>query len=520
MLIGSLIRIMAFVRKELFGALRQPRLVLSLVLGPFLILALFGLGYNGSSKYATVLVVPDRQGVSTNVADYKEVIQQTFNLVGVTDNENQARAQLDNNEIDVMIVVPGNALDEIYNGREAKFPVYYRNLSPLQANYIEYTSYVYASEFDKVILRQALSASKPQTAQLQAFTKQMNASTDLLDKDMQTGNIPDAKAQVQSLKTVAQAANASVDSLILPGNGTTNSADQKLLGAQVSNNIVQSGVGGVRTDLTNINTKLDALDAGFNRLDANSSQQRANLDSLRQSNSSLTDKATKIANIPPAVLVAPVLSEAKNLVSTQTSYTNFYSPAVIILLLQHIAITLSSLSNVRDRLIGAIEIFRVAPISPFQILTGKFISYMILLLGIGALLLVLITQAMGVPFNNLTGNWPLALAVGATTVYASIGLGFIVAGLSKTESQAVQLAMIMLLASIFFTGFVVPLNSFSNFVHYVSYAIPMTFGAESLQNVMLDNRPLDLFYLLMPLAIGTLYIIIGRFLYRRQFNVG
>ena len=41
----SLIRISAFLRKEIVEILRQPRLVLTLILGPFLILLLFGLGY-------------------------------------------------------------------------------------------------------------------------------------------------------------------------------------------------------------------------------------------------------------------------------------------------------------------------------------------------------------------------------------------------------------------------------------------------------------------------------------------
>lgn len=541
-LLRPLIRIMAFVRKELFGALRQPRLILSLVLGPFLILALFGVGYSGNSTYKTALVVPNRPGITTNTADYKGIIQAPFNLVQVTQNENGARDELNQGQIDVVIVVPSNALDEIYNGNFAKFPVYYRNLNPLQANYIEYSTYVYASEFDKVILRQALTASKPSTTEFKTLSQQLNTSTTRLDQDMQSGNIADAKLQVQTMKATVQLSRDALGSLILPGNGgcdansqpataTPTAAnnqnlgsgtcqDQKLLGGQVSNAIMQSGVAATTNDLDNINTKLNALDDGFNRLDANSAQQRANLASIRQSNSDLTQRADKIANIPPAVLVEPVLSDAKNLADTSPSYTNFYSPAVVILLLQHIAITLGSLSNVRDRLIGAIEIFRVAPIGPSQILTGKFISFMILLLAIGALLIALVTKGLGVPFINFNANWPLALGVMAATIYASIGLGFMIAGLSKTESQAVQLAMILLLASIFFSGFVVPLNQFAGYVRFIGYALPMTFGAASLQNVMLDNNQLDLFYLLMPLAIGTLYLIVGRFLYRRQFNIG
>ena len=55
----GIIRLLAFLGKELAEIRRQPRLILSLVLGPFLILALFGLGYSGEQpKLKTILVVP------------------------------------------------------------------------------------------------------------------------------------------------------------------------------------------------------------------------------------------------------------------------------------------------------------------------------------------------------------------------------------------------------------------------------------------------------------------------------
>jgi ABC-2 type transport system permease protein len=41
---GFLIRISAFLRKELFEVSRQPRLLATLVGGPFLILLIFGAG--------------------------------------------------------------------------------------------------------------------------------------------------------------------------------------------------------------------------------------------------------------------------------------------------------------------------------------------------------------------------------------------------------------------------------------------------------------------------------------------
>ncbi len=518
-LVQGLIRVLAFVRKELFGVLRQPRLIISLVLGPFIIMALFGLGYQGSLKYNTILVIPNREGISTNPADYQEFSKQAFKLNTISKNENDALARLDRKEADVVIVVPDSALDDIYNGQSARFPTYYRDLNPVQANFIEYSSYVYASELDKVILRETLTANKPSSAQFQQLTTQTNTATGSLDKAMQQGNLVEAKVQVQTLLVLNLATRRSLDTIILPGNGPDQPTQQKLLSSKVTGGIFQSALGQMRNDLTNSDAKLKALDDGFNRGDVNSPQQRANLDGVRQSNASLAQKVDRVANIPPAVMVEPIRAEAKNQTSTRPTYINFYGPAVVILLLQHLAVTLVALSNVRDRLIGVLEILRVAPIGPAQVFTGKFFSFGLLLITLGALLVGLITLALGVPFVNFEARWLIGLAVLAVTIYASIGLGFLISGISRTESQAVQWSMLLLLASIFFTGFIVPISQFTPLIQYVGYALPMTFGAVGLQNVMLDTLTLDPTLLLIPLVLGTFYLIIGLLLYRRQFNI-
>jgi ABC-2 type transport system permease protein len=510
----------SFIRKELFGAIRQPRLILSMVMGPFVILALFGLGYFGPGHYSTILVVPDVPGISTNINDYGDVVKQTFQLVKVSKDVDQARQALKNGDAEVVIVVPDNALDTIYNGESAKFPVYYRTLSPVDASYIEYSTYIYATEFDKVILRQALASSKPQRNQIQESSQQIDQSTNSLDQAMQRGDMLEARVQVKAMKAVVQVSRRGLDSLVVPGKGDATSPQQKLLAGRLFNAVAASGLNEMEADLDNIDAQLTALDAGFDRGDLNSSTQREHLASLRQSNTSLGNRSAKLAAIPAAVLVEPVLSAASNEVKTEVNYINFYGPAVVILLLQHIAVTLAALSNVRDRQLGALEIFRVAPISPIQVLTGKFISFALLLLSLGVILIALVTLLLGVPFVSIGTRWLPALGMLLVTIYASVGLGFVVAGLSRTESQAVQFSMLLLLGSIFFTGFILPLNQFADYIRYVSYILPITYGSTGLQNTMLDTQPLNLAYLLLPFALGTFFLFIGQLLYRRQINLG
>src|SRR3982750_3378155 len=79
------IRVGAFISKEVNEIRRQPRLILSLILGPFLILLLFGLGYQGqSSKLNAIVVIPPTGGYSNQTADYQKLIGSQINISSVT----------------------------------------------------------------------------------------------------------------------------------------------------------------------------------------------------------------------------------------------------------------------------------------------------------------------------------------------------------------------------------------------------------------------------------------------------
>jgi len=69
-------------------------------------------------------------------------------------------------------------------------------------------------------------------------------------------------------------------------------------------------------------------------------------------------------------------------------------------------------------------------------------------------------------------------------VLASLGLGMLIALISDSERQTVQLSLLVLLASIFFSGFVLPLAEFSPPVQALARVIPVTNGIELIQDVM------------------------------------
>jgi ABC-2 type transport system permease protein len=67
---------------------------------------------------------------------------------------------------------------------------------------------------------------------------------------------------------------------------------------------------------------------------------------------------------------------------------------------------------------------------------------------------------------------------------ASLGIGFVISTLVTSDTQAVNVAMIMLLLSIFFSGFFIDLFRLAPAVQIVSRLLPITYAIEGLRSVM------------------------------------
>ena len=224
--------------------------------------------------------------------------------------------------------------------------------------------------------------------------------------------------------------------------------------------------------------------AGF--LAANLSS-AVNREIIRQAAAEGQDLATTAdgpgaTEIPPEVIAAPTRAEVVNIAPSAPSVMAFYGPAVLALILQHLAAGLVALSLVRERTSGMIELFRVAPVGASELLAGKVVSYGLIGGGIAAMTVALLVNVLHVP---ILGEPSAVAGVIALLVAASLGLGLLIAVVSDSERQAVQLSLLLLLASVFFSGFVVAIAEFAPPVRVLAYGLPVTHGIRLISDLML-----------------------------------
>ena len=224
----------------------------------------------------------------------------------------------------------------------------------------------------------------------------------------------------------------------------------------------------------------------------------------------------EVATLDPAVLVRPFEAATSNIAPVAIEPVDYFAPSAIALLLQHLALTFAALSFVRDRELGLLELLRVGPLSSVEILVGKTVAYLAVGLAVGASLLAAAVVVLDVPLQGEV-LWLAAVVVGV--LLASLSLGMILSMISGSETQAVQYAMLSLLAGMFFSGFFLDVSQLATPYRYISYVLPVTYGINAFRDVMLrgaEPATADL------VGLGVLVVVYGSLavlLLRRRLRV-
>ena len=386
---ASLIRIFSFTGKELRETMRRPGIVASLVLGPFLVMLLFGLGYRGArDAFDTEIVLPEGSRLPSDPEYYADLAPGRISVVEISGDADAARERLLAQQIDLLIVAPANAEAELRAGNPTTIRIEWNMIDPVDDSLAQLATQILVSSLNAQIIEQAAAAGV-------AFA-------------------------------------------------------EGELGPEVS--------------------------------------------------------------VDPGMIARPTRAETDNVAPTQPGVISFFGPAVFALVIQHLAVTLTALSIVRERLSGQLDRFRVAPLSSTELLLGKYVAFAVLSLIVTAIVGVLLVVALNVP---LLGGWPMFAGIVLLLTFASLGVGLLISLVADSERAAVQLSMLVLLASVFFSGFILPVEDFVEWMQYVSYALPVTHGIATLQELMLRGVVRDSWMLATLAGIGAV-LYLGSFLRLRR----
>lgn len=495
-----IVRTGAFVRKEIMQIVRQPGLMLTLVLGPFLILLAFGAGLREQDPAVkTIFVVPADSRLASEVEQFAEAQSERLTVVGVQQDEQDALNRLRRGDVQMVLVFPDDAEQTIRDGRQAQVNVYHEQLDPLETQAIELFTRTGVDEINKQVLREMVRRGQEESSDVQPRLEAARTSVAVLQRS-EGDATPSSDQELQAAQgDLAALALALGPSLAVLGG-------------------VENTLGpGETAALVDAYTSFNEGSTRLNEAEDPSTVDQQQLSQLATDLETLDAELRTFQSLRPDVIVSPFEGSAQRLVQAQVQLVDFYAPAVLALLVQHMVVTFVGLSIVRERELGTNELFRAAPISTTEILAGKYIAFTLLGAVIAAALVAALIFALGVP---MLGSWSVVVVSILLLLLASIGLGFLLSLLADTDTQAVQYVMLVLLASIFFSGFLLSLERFHTGLAWAAQLLPVTSGVMLLRDEMLRGQLIQPLGLPLLTVLAVVLFLASWHLYRRRLYRG
>jgi ABC-2 type transport system permease protein len=396
------VQIGGFLRKETASVLRQPRLLLVLVAGPFLIMLLFAVGYDEQqSVLRTAFVGPTGSIYEESIEQFADDLQQYVINAGYSDDLVAAQRQLRDGDIDAIVVFPADPLESVLNGEQAQITVLHNKIDPIQQVAVDVSSQVAVMELNARVLEEIVGRAQETLVPVNdSLTTADTVADDLLvaiendDERGGGGSTGGTRSATSSLETV----------------GSASSELARVLGAD---DATLDALAEFRRSTGELRSAVDLSDAG----DALSAEDAT---TIRERLDDVTETAASAATIDPSVAVRPFASTTANLQREPVAVIDYFAPAAIALLLQHMILTFAAMSLVTDRTLGMFEVFRVGPVDATRVMAGKYLSFMLVGAAVAASLMALMVWALELPIRGDVA-W-VAVGLGGLLA-ASIGSG-------------------------------------------------------------------------------------------------
>jgi ABC-2 type transport system permease protein len=489
---AKVVRSLTFVRKELAEIVRQPRLLALLVFGPFILLLLFGSGYSQEQLVMRTLFVGPAGSVFEEVVErYADDLGDFVSSEGYQQDEDDAIDHLSAGDVDVVVVFPDDPVDTVLGGERAVIRVLHNEIDPIRQTAVEVAARIAIQEVNSAVLSSVAGGAQERMEPLLEIADEMALLAGELEADAATGTWDRDTSDALTASLVR------LDGILL--------GSETILG-RLGGDTGSDDLATVRSTSETVRRELAAL------------QQTSDEEDVRRAvgqTRELSELLGTVTTLDPQILVRPFEHDTATVNPRRVEPRSYFTPAALALLLQHMALTFAALSLVRDRRTGLFELLRIGPLSSFEIIIGKCAAYLLISGVVAVALLALAVYVLGVPFLG-SAAWLVAMVAGV--VLSSLALGMAISMVSSTESQAVQMAMLTLLAGLFFSGFVLSLEDLAYPVKLISWILPVTYGIRTFQDVMLRGTVPSTFDVAGISALVLVYGTIAVMLLQRRLR--
>jgi ABC-2 type transport system permease protein len=186
--------------------------------------------------------------------------------------------------------------------------------------------------------------------------------------------------------------------------------------------------------------------------------------------------------------------------------SKFNVPGVVGLILQNITVILTAFAMVREREKGTIEQLIMTPVSSLELIIGKLIPYVFIGIYDYAIVLILSYVLFGVAIK---GSILLLTLLGIIFLIGALAMGMLISTFAKTQLQAMQASLLVLLPSVLLSGFMFPREAMPKVVYGISTILPVTHFLIILRGIILKGVGISELYKTAAVLLALIIVIIA-----------
>lgn len=213
-----------------------------------------------------------------------------------------------------------------------------------------------------------------------------------------------------------------------------------------------------------------------------------------------------------------IIPEVRMLYNPELKGATNFVPGVMALVLLLVCVLMTSVSIVKEKEKGTMEILLVSPMNPFVVIFAKAVPYFFLSLINLTVILLMSIFLLEMPMN---GSLLLLYFVSSILILCALSLGLLISNVTDTQQAAMLISlMAMLLPTVLLSGFMFPLENMPLPLQWVANILPSKWYYIIVKSIMIKGLGIMSIWketlILSMMTLGLLFISFKKFNIRLQ----
>ena len=197
------------------------------------------------------------------------------------------------------------------------------------------------------------------------------------------------------------------------------------------------------------------------------------------------------------ISVASVAPATRVLYNPQMKSSYNFVPGIMGLIFILICAMMTSISIVREKETGTMEVLLVSPVKPLFIILAKAVPYFVLSFVNLTTILLLSVYVLNVP---VAGSLFWLVVVSLLFIFVSLALGLLISTVTRTQVAAMLVSGLMLMMpTMLLSGMIFPIESMPVILQAISAVLPARWYIQAVRKLMIEG--VDVSLVLMEVGI-------------------